>query len=70
MVTLFTGHDMDIEMRILRLIMRLYNQRSELRANLESLEIIFDNKETKTFNFIFNEIRILKGFVEKSEVYF
>lgn len=60
--------DTDLEYKLLRLMMRMFNQREELVKNLRHLELIFEKEDVEIYSQINNWIKDLKGLSEKSEV--
>lgn len=60
--------DTDLEYKLLKLMMRMFNQREELVKNLRRLELIFEKEDVEIYSQIHKWIKDLKGLSEKSEV--
>jgi len=70
LITFLNTKDNDLEMRLLDIIMRLFNQRTELFDSLKKLEILFEPAEKKSYEFVERLSSKLKGLTEKIEVLF
>ena len=68
LVTFLKTKDSELEMRLLDVIMRLFNQRTELFKALESLEILFEPAEKKSYEFVGKQSAQLKLLTERLEV--
>ncbi|KAL4438400.1 hypothetical protein ABPG74_009439 [Tetrahymena malaccensis] len=68
--TFLQTQDQDLEIKVLNIIMRLFNQRFELVENLGELQIIFDANKTQLFQFLRQQFRTVSNLMEQSEIWF
>lgn len=61
--------DDSLQKIILKIILRLFNQRLELRDNLQQMLILFDQDKTRIYNFCQDQIQQLKKLIERSEIW-
>ena len=69
LITFLNTKDSTLEMRLLDIIMRIFNQRTELFESLKKLEILFEPAEKKSYEFVERLSNKLKGLVERMEVF-
>ncbi|CAK81479.1 unnamed protein product (macronuclear) [Paramecium tetraurelia] len=67
--TYFLVKDQVLEERCLNVIMRVFNQREELRENMKKLQILFDDDNIKIYEFVEHRQRDLRVMVEKTEIW-
>ena len=67
--TFFFVHDEKLEERCLNVTMRVFNQREELKLNLEKLQILFDTEKSLLFKVIERQLSRLTRLIEISEVW-
>ncbi|CAD8131502.1 unnamed protein product [Paramecium pentaurelia] len=69
MSTYFLVKDQVLEERCLNVIMRVFNQREELRENMKKLQILFDDDNIKIYEFVENLQKDLRIMAEKTEIW-
>ena len=68
MMTFVMANDQELEHKILDVVMRCFNQKTEMSKHLEKLEILFEDEEISLYHKIKSRIRELRMHVERSEV--
>jgi len=69
MFTFFSAKNVNIERKILKVIMRMFSQRDEMCRNLEKLEVIFNKEDLAIYNNLGEWIDEMRLLAQKSELW-
>lgn len=64
-----TSNDKSVERKSLQLLTKLFSQYEDLQRQIDTLEIIFDNEESKIYLFLQDLINSAKYIIEKCEIW-
>lgn len=68
MMTFVMANDQELEHKVLDVVMRCFNQKTEMSKHLSKLDILFEEEEISVYHKGKSRIRELRMLVEKSEV--
>jgi len=68
LVSFYLNEDFELDKKLLELLTKCFNQRFEFARSLIDLELLFEEKDISTYNFIQQNTFLLRSIIDKSEV--